>query len=804
MNVFVLLGCIGKSAGIANLYWISVSHGGISLPTASALTEIRVGYFSLCTTFANDKMTCFSRETVPDTSPFLPLPPLLLACISLQKRSLYPLPALASPLFLFGMIYYFTVRERGGRNKKAAKALLGISAALGLASALACMASAKALEGAEGVIGGNVQIKSGMWLGVLLWIAAAIHVSVVGYLICGMPGSGMGGGYGGSSGGGYDGGLRGGGGDSLYGASDAGYTEPAGGYGAPPGSYPPSSQGPSSVMGGPEIGGGYGNPHMVVPDPYTTGGRAASSGRDPLMVASDSYTGGAPATVRNNAPLGGARTWAPPRAGTPLIQPPAAACPSPYSRREDLYMSVRDPYVGGATTYGIGSDPYAKGNSPAMRGAAPTAEEPAHYAGTGASFGGHYKPYPGGSLPTRQLGAPSGATGSSLGDRRNPHVRDGGLRYAGEQEPRIGENGEAPSQAINSPTSGAVSQPNSANSFTQPPPPQTSDQLYMANALDALPSSKPSKPWRRAISFKNARPLKASKTATGREPLKVAFTLKAAEPTKEDEVLSADETALKPTNEDDDDASRSTAPVKDGEEAINTFSKTVKSDLKAAKRRTPAKAKPFKPTISLLGTKPTTLEAKKEPKIPTVPTSANGLSGKEPPSWGLCPNLPLSSKAKAAKPTTPVEAKEINGQEPLAWGLGPASVPTIWGNKKTVTKKLPKVGDAEEVKGQEPSSWGLGPSTAGTKWATKWKPHPASKKDVVKTSSRSVTPARAVTPPDEEEVKDGVLKVGGGGTKTVTPIKVSRKTRVVQPRRKVKPVKAKKEPKAWKARREKG
>lgn len=368
--------------------------------------------------------------------------------------------------------------------------------------------------------------------------------------------------------------------------------------------------------------------------------------------------------------------------------------------------------------------------------------------------------------------------------------------------PRIGENGEAPSQAIHNPTSGAVTQPNSANSLTLPPP-ATSDRLYMANALDAIPSSKPSKPWRRAIPFKNARPLKASKTATGRKPLKVALTLKAAETTKEDEALSADENALKPTD-DDSDASRSTTPVKDGEESIKPFSKNVKSDLKAVKRRTKA-AKPFKPTISLLGTKPTTPEAKKEPKIPKLPTSANGLSGKEPPSWGLGPNL-LLSPFKAAKPTTPVEAKERNGQEPLAWGLGPASVPTTWGSKKTVTEKSPKVGGgAEEVKGQEPPSWGLGPGTAGMKWAAKWKPTAASKavevvatkKDADKRSlrtvprfSRTVTPfSRAVTPTRVREMKDGVFKAGKA-TKTATPIRVPKKTRAVQPRKKMKPGKA--------------
>ena len=105
--------------------------------------------------------------------------------MSLQKNALFPLPAFASVLFLLSLIYLVIVWNRDGRNKRAAKILLGISAMLGLASTLTYFASAKALEGANEIFGGGTEVMSGMLLGVLLCVAAAIHILIAGYIGCG-------------------------------------------------------------------------------------------------------------------------------------------------------------------------------------------------------------------------------------------------------------------------------------------------------------------------------------------------------------------------------------------------------------------------------------------------------------------------------------------------------------------------------------------------------------------------------------------------------------------------------------------
>ncbi|KAF1844388.1 uncharacterized protein K460DRAFT_263810, partial [Cucurbitaria berberidis CBS 394.84] len=173
LYLFVLLGCINKGAGIDNLYWVSISQSA-TLPSTLNLGEVRIGYFGLCTNIGHTgELTCFPRDAIPPTSSFASSSPILLAAIALQKHALYPLPAVASTIFLLSTIYYFIVKGRGGRNKKVAKALLGISATLGLASALTCMASARALEGADEILGGVKEVRSGIWLGVLLWIAAS-------------------------------------------------------------------------------------------------------------------------------------------------------------------------------------------------------------------------------------------------------------------------------------------------------------------------------------------------------------------------------------------------------------------------------------------------------------------------------------------------------------------------------------------------------------------------------------------------------------------------------------------------------
>lgn len=101
-------------------------------------------------------------------------------------------------------MYYFIFRERGGRNEKVSKFLLGVSAALGVAGALCAMVSAKALHEIGILLGhhavgggeGEVSIEAGSWEGAGLCIAAGIHFVIVVYAAIGMPGFSLGSGVG--------------------------------------------------------------------------------------------------------------------------------------------------------------------------------------------------------------------------------------------------------------------------------------------------------------------------------------------------------------------------------------------------------------------------------------------------------------------------------------------------------------------------------------------------------------------------------------------------------------------------------
>ncbi|RYN23020.1 hypothetical protein AA0119_g5789 [Alternaria tenuissima] len=211
--LFILLGCISKGVGIENLYWVMISQNG----TAGQLpVEVRIGYFGMCASFPpnatmpNDRqipapLECFPGDTPPGLSSIPMEHPVLSSALTLQKSALYPLPALASSLYLVSLIYYFIFRERGGRNEKISKFLLGVSAALGVAGALCAMSSAKALHEIGILLGhhaigggeGEVTIQAGSWEGAGLCVAAGIHFFIVIYAACGMPifGLGFGRGY---------------------------------------------------------------------------------------------------------------------------------------------------------------------------------------------------------------------------------------------------------------------------------------------------------------------------------------------------------------------------------------------------------------------------------------------------------------------------------------------------------------------------------------------------------------------------------------------------------------------------------
>ena len=161
-------------------------------------------------TMPNDRqipapLECLPGDTPPGLSSIPMEHPVLSSALTLQKSALYPLPALASSLYLVSLIYYFIFRERGGRNEKISKFLLGVSAALGVAGALCAMSSAKALHEIGILLGhhaigggeGEVTIQAGSWEGAGLRVAAGIHFFIVIYAACGMPifGLGFGRGY---------------------------------------------------------------------------------------------------------------------------------------------------------------------------------------------------------------------------------------------------------------------------------------------------------------------------------------------------------------------------------------------------------------------------------------------------------------------------------------------------------------------------------------------------------------------------------------------------------------------------------
>ncbi|KAF2845656.1 hypothetical protein T440DRAFT_543541, partial [Plenodomus tracheiphilus IPT5] len=231
----VLLGCIGKGAGIDTLQWVSITQTAQN-PLDNG--EIRIGYFGLCTNLpsptnpADDGIfTCFPRDTPPSLSTIPTEHPLFLAAKSLQKNALYPLPAVAAVFYLVSLIYFFIAERHGGRNEKAAKILVGISAAIGIASALTSMSAARALHATSEALGGNTVITSGMMMMIMLWIAAVLQAGVVVYVAAGMPGR-----------------------RSYDGDDD---------FGPPMGGPPPDFGGPPGMMGGPPPGMGGLPPSMM-------------------------------------------------------------------------------------------------------------------------------------------------------------------------------------------------------------------------------------------------------------------------------------------------------------------------------------------------------------------------------------------------------------------------------------------------------------------------------------------------------------------------------------------------------------
>lgn len=138
--------------------------------------------------------TCFPRGATPSLSSVTRDHSLFQAAVALQQTALYPLPAIASVSYLIAVIFYFVVKQPGGKKKSISIIILGLSAVLGFSGALTCMSSAQALHEASVALDGGLVIEQGIMLAVLLWIAASLHVLVAGYIACGMTGWGGGGG----------------------------------------------------------------------------------------------------------------------------------------------------------------------------------------------------------------------------------------------------------------------------------------------------------------------------------------------------------------------------------------------------------------------------------------------------------------------------------------------------------------------------------------------------------------------------------------------------------------------------------
>ncbi|CBX94229.1 predicted protein [Plenodomus lingam JN3] len=175
--LFVLLGCIGKGAGIDTLQWVNIIQ---TAQNSKVTGEIKIGYFGFCTNLpspenptADRVFTCFPRGKPPSHSNIPIEHPLFITANSLQKNALYPIPALAAVFFLLPLLYYFIAERHGGRNEKAAKILLGVSVAVGIAGALTSMSAAQALHVSSVVSGGATVINSGRWMMIMLWVAAS-------------------------------------------------------------------------------------------------------------------------------------------------------------------------------------------------------------------------------------------------------------------------------------------------------------------------------------------------------------------------------------------------------------------------------------------------------------------------------------------------------------------------------------------------------------------------------------------------------------------------------------------------------
>ena len=64
---------------------------------------------------------------------------------------------------------------------------MGVSSAVGVAGGLTGMSAAHALHEISVLLGEGVVVQVGVTMGVLLWVAVAVHVLVAGYVSCGMP-----------------------------------------------------------------------------------------------------------------------------------------------------------------------------------------------------------------------------------------------------------------------------------------------------------------------------------------------------------------------------------------------------------------------------------------------------------------------------------------------------------------------------------------------------------------------------------------------------------------------------------------